>query len=93
MTKQTDASFDRNQNAFMDALYWQGIATLFRAPHNANPNECDIALVGVPLTHMNDNGISIQHITDYYAQIDAAGTRPVSVVGDHSITGGILQAL
>tara|TARA_B110000211_G_scaffold222947_1_gene272251 strand:- start:18192 stop:18533 length:342 start_codon:yes stop_codon:yes gene_type:complete len=26
-------------------------------------------------------------------KIDAAGTRPVSVGGDHSVTGGILQAL
>ena len=127
----------------MDALYWCGIAMLFRAPHNANPNECNMALVGVPhssgngtserdqhlgpravgnvsangrrdhmnfeldpwkscrindldnvpLTHMNDNEISIQHITDYYAQIDASGTRPVSVGGDHSVTGGMLQAL
>jgi guanidinopropionase len=47
----------------------------------------------VPLTHMNDNEISIEHITDYYISIDAAGTRPVSVGGDHSVTGGILQAL
>jgi guanidinopropionase len=47
----------------------------------------------VPLTHMNDNEISIEHITDYYTSIDAAGTRPVSVGGDHSVTGGILQAL
>ena len=47
----------------------------------------------VPLTHMNDNEISIQHITNYYAQIDAAGTRPVSVGGDHFVTVDILQAL
>jgi len=143
MNEPTEAVFDRNQNAFMDALYWYGIATLFRAPHNPNPNDCDIALVGVPhssgngtterdqhlgpravrnvsangrrvhmnfeldpwkscrindlgdvpLTHMNDNEISIQHITDYYTAVDAAGTRPVSVGGDHSVTGGILQAL
>jgi len=57
-------------------------------------NSCRINDLGdVPLTHMNDNEISIQHITDYYAQIDAAGTRPVSVGGDYSVTGGILQAL
>ena len=139
----TNDNFERNHDAFMDALYWYGIPTLFRAPNNPDPSDCDIALVGVPhstgngtterdqhlgpravrnvsangrrvhmkfeldpwntcrihdlgdvpLTHANNNEKSIEHITDYYRQIDAAGTRPVSVGGDHSITGGILQAL
>ncbi len=135
--------FEKNQNAFMDALYWYGVPTLFRAPHNPDPRACDIALVGVPhstgngtterdqhlgpravrdvsangrrvhmkfeldpwnicqvndlgdvpLTHANNNEKSIEHITEFYRQVDAAGTKPVSVGGDHSITGGILQAL
>ncbi len=127
----------------MDALYWYGIPTLFRAPNNPDPSACDIALVGVPhstgngtterdqhlgpravrhvsangrrvhmkfeldpwrtcrihdlgdvpLTHANNNEKSIEHITEFYQRIDAAGARPVSIGGDHSITGGILQAL
>jgi guanidinopropionase len=127
----------------MDALYWWGVPTLFRAPHNPDPSACDIALVGVPhstgngtterdqhlgpravrdvsangrrvhmgfqldpwksctindlgdvaLPEANNNERSIERITAFYEAIDQAGTRPVSVGGDHSITGGILQAL
>jgi len=53
-----------------------------------------IADVGdVPLPRANDNEDCIARITRFFAEIDAAGARPVSVGGDHSITGGILQAL
>lgn len=133
----------RDQKAFMDALYWWGVPTLFRAPHDPDPAACDIALVGaphstgngtterdqhlgpravrdisangrrvhmhfeldpwntcrihdlgdVPLPEANNNERCIERITEFYRAIDAAGTRPVSVGGDHSITGGILQAL
>ena len=138
-----ETDIERNHDAFMDALYWYGIPTLFRAPFDPDPQNCDIALVGVPhstgngtterdqhlgpravrdvsangrrvhmkyeldpwntctvrdlgdvpLTHGNNNEKSIEHITDFYRKIDAVGARPVSVGGDHSITGGILQAL
>ena len=47
----------------------------------------------VPLPEANDNEASIQRITDYFKTVDAAGARPVSIGGDHSITDGILQAL
>ena len=137
------AQSQRDQQAFMDALYWWGVPTLFRAPLNPDPSACDIALVGVPhstgngtterdqhlgpravrdvsangrrvhmgfqldpwnacrindlgdvpLPEANNNERSIERITDFYRAIDAAGARPVSVGGDHSITGGILQAL
>jgi len=54
----------------------------------------DIADLGdVPFPEANDNEASIQRITDFYQTIDKAGARPISVGGDHSITGGILQAL
>lgn len=46
----------------------------------------------VPLPRANDNEHCIQQITDFYTRIDAAGARPVSVGGDHSVTGGIVQA-
>jgi guanidinopropionase len=53
-----------------------------------------IADVGdVAFTRSNDNEHRIQQITDFYKRIDAAGARPVSAMGDHSITGGIVQAL
>lgn len=53
-----------------------------------------VADVGdVPFPRANDNEDCIQQITDFYKHIDAAGAKPVSVGGDHSITGGIVQAL
>ncbi|MEL6232997.1 MAG: arginase family protein [Pseudomonadota bacterium] len=55
---------------------------------------CRIAdLNDVPLPEANDNEASIARITEFYRAIDAAAARPVSIGGDHSITGGILQAL
>ena len=47
----------------------------------------------VPFPRANDNEDCIQQITDFYQPIDVARTRPVSIGGDHSITGGIIQAL
>lgn len=133
---------DPHQNSMMENLYWWGVPTLFRCPHEG-PEGADIALVGVPHStgngtterdqhlgpralrdvsavsrrmHMlfeldpwsaakivdvgdvpfpraNDNEACIESITEFYRDIDAAGARPVSVGGDHSITGGIVQAL
>ena len=47
----------------------------------------------VPFPRANDNEACIEDITRFYTDIDAAGARPVSIGGDHSITGGIVQAL
>ncbi len=47
----------------------------------------------VPFPRANDNEACIEDITQFYKGIDAAGARPVSIGGDHSITGGIVQAL
>ena len=47
----------------------------------------------VPFPRANDNEDCIARITDFFGKIDATGARPVSIGGDHSITGGILQAL
>ncbi|MEO0767326.1 MAG: arginase family protein [Pseudomonadota bacterium] len=53
-----------------------------------------IADVGdVPFPRANDNEACIDQITRFFGQIDAAGARPISVGGDHSITGGIVSAL
>lgn len=132
-----------NARLVMESLNWWGVPTLFRCPHDPDPANCDIALVGVPHStgngtterdqhfgpravrdmsanarrvHMrfgispweacrindlgdvplpegNDNERSIERITEFYRAVDAAGARPVSVGGDHSITGGILQAI
>lgn len=126
----------------MENLYWWGVPTLFRCPHEPLDRQ-DIVLAGVPhstgngtterdqhlgpravrnvsalqrrahlefridpwdgtciadigdvpLPRANDNEDCIARITDFYRAIDKAGARPVSIGGDHSITGGILQAL
>ena len=47
----------------------------------------------VPMTHGNDNEKTIEIITDYYKAVADANCRPVSIGGDLSITGGILQGL
>ncbi len=47
----------------------------------------------VPLPQAMVNDISVEHIEDYYRLIDRAGARPVSIGGDHAITGPILKAL
>lgn len=53
-----------------------------------------IADIGdVPFPRANDNEACIEQITQFYRDIDAAGARPISVGGDHSITGGIVSAL
>jgi len=131
-----------HDKSMMDNLYWWGVPTLFRCPHQS-PENADIALVGVPhstgngtterdqhlgpravrnhsavqrrihsvfeidpwalarvvdagdvpFPRANDNEHCIEQITGFYRQIDTAGARPVSIGGDHSITGGIVQAL
>jgi guanidinopropionase len=53
-----------------------------------------IADIGdVPFPRANDNEHCIEQITSFYRDVDKAGARPLSVGGDHSITGGIVQAL
>ena len=55
---------------------------------------CRIGDMGdVPLPEANDNERCIERMTDFYRKIDAAGARPVSIGGDHAITGGIIQAI
>ncbi|MEQ9260095.1 MAG: arginase family protein [Roseovarius sp.] len=132
-----------DEDRVLDALYWWGVPTLFRAPHDPDPTHADIALIGVPhstgngtterdqhlgprsvrhvsayghrahipfqidpwtrcritdlgdvpLPEANDNERCIERISDFYNAVQAAGARPVSIGGDHSITGAILQAI
>ena len=132
-----------NDELMMDTMYWWGIPTLFRCPHKPDPNECDIALVGVPhstgngtterdqhlgprfvrhvsaglrrvhldfkinpweekiihdlgdvpLPKANNNEKCIEDITNFYEKISKVNKPVVSIGGDHSITGGILQGL
>jgi len=47
----------------------------------------------VPLPEANNNEQCIDDITNFYKKISATKTPVVSIGGDHSITGGILQGL
>ena len=47
----------------------------------------------VPFPRANDNEDCIERITKFFTEIDEAKIKPVSIGGDHSITGGIIQAL
>ena len=47
----------------------------------------------VPFPKANNNEHCIEQITNFFKVIDDANTRPVSIGGDHSITGGIIQGL
>lgn len=76
----------------------RNVSAIGRRVHNhfgIDPWErCRISDLGdVPLSEGNNNERSIEMITEFYQQVDRAGCRPVSIGGDHSITGGILQAL
>ncbi len=133
---------EEHDRSMMENLYWWGVPTLFRCPHE-DLDAQDIVLAGVPhstgngtterdqhlgpraVRHVsavqrrahgsfgldpwtaakiadigdvpfpraNDNEDCIARITEFYGKIDGAGARPVSIGGDHSITGGIVQAL
>jgi guanidinopropionase len=57
-------------------------------------NELKIIDAGdVPFPRANDNEHCIEQITNFFKAIDNSNTRPVSIGGDHSITGGIIQGL
>jgi guanidinopropionase len=47
----------------------------------------------VPLPEAMNNEACVRDIESFYARLDAAGTRPVSIGGDHSISGPIIKAL
>ncbi|MEM8576042.1 MAG: arginase family protein, partial [Pseudomonadota bacterium] len=63
----------------------------FRIDPWSTANIADVGDVAFP--RANDNEACIEEITKFYTRIDEAGARPVSVGGDHSITGGIVQAI
>ncbi|MEL6289859.1 MAG: arginase family protein, partial [Pseudomonadota bacterium] len=87
---------ERDQHLGPRAL--RHVSRLQRRAHNTFGfvpwDTCRIHDVGdVPFPEANDNEACIERITKFFSAVDAAGARPVSIGGDHSITGGILQAL
>ncbi len=47
----------------------------------------------VPLPEAMVNDVCVEHIEAYYKRLDEAGVYPVSIGGDHAITGPILKAI
>lgn len=47
----------------------------------------------VPLPEAMNNEACVRDIETFYKTLDEAGTRPISIGGDHSITGPILKAI
>ena len=87
---------ERDQHLGPRAL--RNVSAIGRRVHEEfqlNPwKAANIADIGdVPFPRANDNEDCIQQITDFYKVIDDCGARPISVGGDHSITGGIIQSL
>ena len=87
---------ERDQHLGPRAL--RNISAIGRRVHlDFGINPWDIAKIidagDVPFPRANDNEHCIQQITDFFKNIDMAGAKPISIGGDHSITGGILQAL
>lgn len=87
---------ERDQHLGPRAL--RNVSALGRRYHSEfkiNPFEkAKIADVGdVPFPKANNNEDCIEQITKFYTKIDLSGAKPISIGGDHSITGGILQAL
>ncbi|MEC8275547.1 MAG: arginase family protein, partial [Pseudomonadota bacterium] len=87
---------ERDQHLGPRAL--RNVSAVSRRVHGGfglNPwTAAKIADVGdVPFPRANDNEACIEDITRFFTKIDEAGARPVSIGGDHSITGGIVQAL
>jgi len=46
-----------------------------------------------PLPQAMVNDVCVEHIEAYFKEIDKTGARPVSIGGDHAITGPILKAI
>jgi guanidinopropionase len=134
---------DPTDRMMMETLYWWGVPTLLRCPHETDPAKAEIALVGVPHSSGNgsterdqhlgpravrhvsahnrryhaqfdfspwnacrihdlgdvplpeamDNEKCVERITAFFKTIDRAGAFPVSIGGDHGITGAIVQAI
>lgn len=91
-----NGSTERDQHLGPRAVrHVSGFYRRTHAIHRISPWEaCRVNDLGdVPLPEAMNNDVSVGHIEAYYKRLDRAGTRPVSIGGDHSITGPILKAV
>src|SRR5262249_10132021 len=91
-----NGSTERDQHLGPRAV--RQVSALYRRSHGRfgiNPWKlCRINDAGeVPLPEWMVNGVSVVHMEEFVRRFDQAGCRPVSIGGDHSITGPILKAI
>lgn len=91
-----NGSTERDQHLGPRAV--RNVSGFYRRAHGVHGfSPWDVARVNdlgdVPLPEAMNNEASVRDIEAFYARLDQAGTRPVSVGGDHSITGPILKAI
>ena len=91
-----NGSTERDQHLGPRAV--RNVSGWFRRGHQAFGivpwDVCRIHDLGdVPLPHAMVNDICVKDIEGYFKRLDRVGARPVSVGGDHAITGPILKAI
>ncbi|HXV25552.1 MAG TPA: arginase family protein [Alphaproteobacteria bacterium] len=91
-----NGSTERDQHLGPRAV--RHVSALYRRSHGRFGIEpwslCRIHDLGdVPLPEAMVNDVSVVHIEDYFKRLDRTGTRPVSIGGDHAITGPIVRAI
>ena len=67
----------------------------FHAVYGTSPwDQCRVGDMGdTPLPHALNNERALKDIENFYAKLDAANARPVSIGGDHSIPLPILRSI
>lgn len=91
-----NGSTERDQHLGPRAV--RNVSGYYRRSHGVHGfSPWDIAKISdlgdVPLPEAMNNEACIRDIEAFYARLDATGTRPVSIGGDHSITGPIIKAI
>jgi guanidinopropionase len=91
-----NASTERDQHLGPRAVrHVSALQRRYHAAFGLSPwDACRVHDLGdVPFPEVNNNERCIERITRFYERIATSGTRPVSIGGDHSVTGGIVQGL
>jgi guanidinopropionase len=91
-----NGSTERDQHLGPRAV--RNVSGYYRRSHGVHGfSPWDIAKISdlgdVPLPEAMNNEACVRDIEAFYARLDATGTRPVSIGGDHSITGPIIKAI
>lgn len=91
-----NGSTERDQHLGPRAV--RNVSGFYRRSHGVHGfSPWDVAKVhdlgDVPLPEAMNNEACVRDIESFYRRLDTAGTRPVSIGGDHSITGPIIKAI